>query len=122
MLFISHIIAVTLLLNAQVVAIICNPDLPVAEQARQLSAQGLTLLIKYYESEDYIFQEITQTLGKLMIERENLGIIAGVAMDEMLNFAGNLNALISGLRCYLTEISKYAEIISQYHAYKLIQE
>ncbi|MCX8747898.1 hypothetical protein J3U75_00665 [Snodgrassella sp. B3088] len=122
MLFISHIIAVTLLLNAQVVAIICNPDLPVAEQARQLSAQGLTLLLEYYESEDYIFQEITQTLGKLMIERENLGIIAGVAMDEMLNFAGNLNALISGLRCYLAEISKYAEIISQYHAYKLIQE
>lgn len=59
MLFISHIIAVTPLLNAQVVAIICNPDLPVAEQARQLSAQGLTLLIEYYESEDYIFQEIT---------------------------------------------------------------
>lgn len=47
-----------------------------------------------------------------MIERENLGIIAGVAMDEMLNFAGNLNALIGGLWCYLAEISKYAEIIS----------
>ncbi|MGE9547947.1 hypothetical protein [Snodgrassella sp. CS2] len=85
MLFISHIIAVTLLLNAQVVANICNRDLPVAEQARQLSALDLTLSIEYCESEDYIFQEITQTLGKLMIERENLGSITGVAMVEMLN-------------------------------------
>jgi hypothetical protein len=108
--------AATLLLNAQAVGIIRNPDLSVAEKARLISPEDLALLLHCCESEDYILQELLQTLGKLLIERENLGGVATVSMAEILSFSGKLNTLIGGLWCCVAEIRLQAHAINLYHA------
>jgi hypothetical protein len=108
--------AATLLLNAQAVGIIRNPDLSVAEKARLISPEDLALLLHCCESEDYILQELLQTLGKLLIERENLGGVATVSMAEILSFSGKLNTLIGGLWCCVSEIRLQAHAINLYHA------
>lgn len=62
-----------------------------------------------------------QILGKLLIERENLGSMATISMLEMLNFSGSLNTL-TGIWCYcIAEIRQQAHAINPHHANNIKQ-
>lgn len=89
--------AVTLLLNAQAVGVICNQSVSSAEKARLINQQDVQTLLDCCTAEKNVLRDLCETLSKLLVEREEIGSMATLKASEMLRFAGYLNMLLTGL-------------------------
>lgn len=102
-------VTASLLHNHQLISIILNTDLLPHEKREYLDAQDLNLVIGDCIQAGVIFNQITETMGKLLLERQTIQqqqieTNPLVDHDQMLELAGHLLAMIGGLRACVDRI------------------
>lgn len=99
----------SLLHNHQLVSIILNTDLLPTEKSQCLNSHDLNLMIESCIQANRVFNEITETIGKLLLERQDIqqqqvATNPLVSNDQMLQLAGHLFTMIGGLRASVDRI------------------
>ena len=100
-----------LLHNNQLISIMLNPDLSLAEKSQFLQKADLNFIIDNCLHSSMVFNQITELIGQILLEREEINQHAAPSMlrdNELLQLAGNLFTLIGGMRASTNQILNQA--------------